>query len=480
MRYHHSLLGGLAATVLAAGCVTNPATGARQLILVTERQEIQLGLEADPQISAAYGLYPDSGIQRYVRGLGEQLAATSERPQLPWTFRVVDDPVVNAFALPGGFIYLTRGIMAYFDSEAELASVLGHEIGHVTARHSAQQMTTQQLAQVGLVAGMVLLPSLQDYAGIAGAGLQLVFLRFSRDDEREADDLGLRYMTRGGYDGQEMPGVYEMLQAVSEASGGGRLPGWLSTHPNPEDRAVRIQRQLDTMPPAPEATVGRDEYVRRLDGMVFGANPREGYFQGSEFLHPDLRFRLAFPDGWATANQKQAVLGQSPAEDAMLQLTLSEYATPADAARAFAAQDGTRAGAIRTEKINGLTGASLDFGATTDQGTVAGSATFVAHRGNVYRLLALATEAGWPRYRSALRQSALSFAELTDPTALGVQPLRLDIVPLDRAMTLTAFNQRIPSQVPLDALAPLNRVDPGTTLPAGFLVKRVVGGPLPD
>ena len=137
-----------------AACAVNPATGQRQLMLVTEGQEIGMGRQADPDIVASYGLYPDSSWQRYVRGLGERLAGLSERPELPWTFRVLDDPVVNAFALPGGFNYVTRGILVYFDSEAELVAVMGHELGHVTARHGAQQATQQQLGQIGLLAGM--------------------------------------------------------------------------------------------------------------------------------------------------------------------------------------------------------------------------------------------------------------------------------------------------------------------------------------
>jgi len=248
MRYSPTVL-IMAAATAATGCVTNPATGARQLILVSERQEIQLGMDADPQISASYGLYPDSAIQQYVRTLGEELAATSERPQLPWTFRVVDDPVVNAFALPGGFIYVTRGIMAYFGSEAELASVLGHEIGHVTARHSAAQMSQAQLAQLGLGVGVVLLPELADYAGLAQAGLGLLFLKFGRDDERQADGLGFRYMTRVGYDPREMPGVFAMLGRVSEASGSPGIPVWLSTHPDPGDLTVAGGTPVPMPPP---------------------------------------------------------------------------------------------------------------------------------------------------------------------------------------------------------------------------------------
>src|SRR5581483_975197 len=191
--------------VATAACATNPATGAKQLMLVSESQEIGMG-----------------------RSYDREVVATSERPRLPWTFRVVDDPVVNAFALPGGYIYVTRGILAYLNSEAELAGVVGHEIGHVTARHAASQLTRQQLAQTGLALGALASPTVERFAGLASAGLGVLFLKYSRDDESQADELGLRYLRRANYDPREMPHVFDMLARVSRAEGGGRVPEWLA------------------------------------------------------------------------------------------------------------------------------------------------------------------------------------------------------------------------------------------------------------
>ncbi|NIN11487.1 MAG: M48 family metalloprotease [Gemmatimonadales bacterium] len=467
------------ALLVLSSCATNPATGARQLMLVSEGQEIRMGREADPQIIAQFGLHPDSSTAQYVRGLGERLAAGSERPDLPWTFRVLDDPTVNAFALPGGFNYVTRGIMAHLNSEAELAAVMGHEIGHVTARHSAQQLSKQQLAQVGLVAGVLLAPELEDFAGLASAGLGLLFLKFSRDHERQADDLGLRYMTRAGYDPREMPRLYDMLGRVSAAAGGGRLPGWLSTHPDPADRRERIEQRVDSLSRTSGTTVNRREYLRRLDGMTYGVNPREGFFREQAFLHPDLRFRLEFPRGWKTVNQKQAVLAQSPREDAIMQLTLSDHPAPASAARAFLAQEGVSGGPVRVGDVNGHQAASAGFRASTEQGVLRGLVTYVSYNGNLYQLLAFARQEQWGAYRGAVEVSFNSFDRLTDRTALSVQPLRLEIVTLDQTMTLQQFAARYPSRVPVETLALLNGVEPGAMLAAGQLAKRVVGGPLP-
>jgi predicted Zn-dependent protease len=467
------------------GCAVNPATGQRQLMLVSESQEIQMGQQSDPAVVAQYGLYPDEGLQTYIAGLGARLAARSERPELPWTFRLVDDPVINAFALPGGFIYVTRGILAYFNSEAELASVMGHEIGHVTARHSAHQMSQQQIAQVGLIAGVVFLP--EDWSnlalGVGGAGLQLLFLKFSRDDESQADDLGMRYLVRADYDAREMPGVYAMLARVSSAgssgsAGAARMPEWLSTHPDPLNREQRMLQHLDTLGQN-GTVVNRDAYLRRLDGLVYGVNPREGFFRETAFLHPDLRFRLDFPTGWKTANYKAGVVAASQEDDARMQLTLAEGASADAAARTFAAQEGLQAGPARPATVHGLRTVSLNFTAATEQTQLRGLATFIEYGGNVYELIGYTAEANWARYQGTFVAAHGSFAELTDQAALRVQPLRLSIVTLDAAMTLQRFHQRYPSQVPVDDVARLNGVEAGATLPRGTLVKRVVGGPLP-
>src|SRR4029077_11437358 len=200
----------LLAALGAAGCALNPATGAGQLMLISEPQEIAMGRDYDQQVAASIGLYADNAWQHWIQQFGAQLPATSERPNLPWTFHIVDDPVVNAFALPGGYIYVTRGILAHLTSEAELGGVVGHEIGHVTARHSVSQLSKQQLAQLGLAVGSIASPDFGRYAGLAGQALGVLFLKYSRDNESQADDLGLRYMRRANYDPREMPHVFEM------------------------------------------------------------------------------------------------------------------------------------------------------------------------------------------------------------------------------------------------------------------------------
>ena len=463
-----------ALTLLTAACAVNPATGERQLILMSEAQEIELGRQYDQQVVAQMGLYDDPAWQDYIQQLGSRLAARSERPNLPWTFRVVDDPVVNAFALPGGFIYITRGILAHFKSEAQLTAVLGHEIGHVTARHSASQASRAQLAQLGLVMGVALRPELADYAGLASTGIGLLFLKFGRDDERQADDLGLRYMRRAGFDAREMPEVFTMLDLVSQASGGGSTPEWLSTHPNPENRRERIEAAIAQLPPDSLGTVvNGDSYLHRLDGLVFADNPRDGFFRGEAFFHPNLAFRLDFPTGWTTLNRRDAVIGISADENAVLQLTVAGEGGPDASAREFFSAEGVTGSGVPT-RVNGLSAVRGDFSATVENGTLRGHVAFVQYGGNVFRLLGYSEAGGWSSYAAAARAFAGSFRELTDPRILGVQPYRLSIVSLDRSLSLTQFLARYPAPVDPQVVALVNQLGSGVRFAPG-LAKRVVG-----
>jgi predicted Zn-dependent protease len=471
---------GLFAAAAVGACATNPATGASELMLISEAQEIEMGRQYDQEIVATLGLYPDSGLQRYLQQLGAGIAAQSERPGLPWTFRVVDDPTVNAFAVPGGFVYVTRGIMAHLNSEAQLASVVGHEIGHITARHTARSLSRQQLAQIGLAVGSIASERFAQFADLASTGLGVLFLKFSRDDESQADALGLRYLQRTAFDVREMPGVFDMLEQLSAAAGGaGRVPEWLATHPTPADRRTRIDRAIAALPQDfTGKVVNRDSYERRLDGMVFGADPRQGYFDGTRFLHPGLRFHFTFPAGWATENGAQAVRAMSAEQDAAVELTFAREATAAAASQAFLTQEGIRAGPSQRASFSGLPAVVTPF-ATTSGDAMQGTVAFVEHGNAVYRLLGFAPAARWAARRAVAEQSLRSFAVLTDPVALDMQPQRVSILTLDRRSTITELAGRRASPVPPAALALLNQTTAETVFAAGGLLKWVVGPALP-
>jgi predicted Zn-dependent protease len=479
---HHLVLAGLLThCLLAAACAINPATGKRQFVLISESQEIQLGLENDKAIVSEMGLYDDDAMQAYIQELGQKLAARSERPDLNWTFRVIDDAVVNAFAVPGGYIYITRGILAHMNNEAELVSVVGHEIGHVTARHSVSQMSKAQLANFGLTAGAILAPEQAARFGeLAQTGLGLVFLKYGRDDERQADDLGLRYMVVGGYDPRSMADMFEMLDQVGESSGRGSVPGWMSTHPAPENRRERAESKIAGMNRDFSGwSVEREGFLSRIDGMTFGDDPRQGYFKDNEFFHPEMRFRMDFPPGWKLLNLRQAVLAQSPEKDAILQLTLASSETPDAALSEFFSQEGMRRTGPSMGSISGMPTAGDGFSIETEQGVLQGRIGFVSHGGRVFRLLGHSAQYRWSNYEPAVRRALASFDKLTDQRALAVKPQRLKMVRADASMTLEEFVTRHDASAPTETIALINRLDADARVEPGVTYKLITGGRLP-
>lgn len=476
MRAFRRSLPLLLGAALLADCAINPVTGERQLSLIGTQQEIDMGRQAAVQVKDEIGLVQDDALQAYVASVGMPLARGSERPDLPWEFHVVDDPSPNAFALPGGFIFVTRGLMDLMGSEAQLAAVLGHEIGHVTARHSVSQISQQELATLGLGVGMAVLPGLQKYGQLASTGLGLLFLKYSRDDERQADQLGFRYALDHGYDVRQMATVFQSLEKASELAGGSSLPTWLSSHPAPPDRIQAVDKRVAALnQPLNNLKVGRDVYLNHLNGLIFGMDPREGYFKGTTFVHPDMRFEIRFPDGWQTQNTAQSVAAGSPQNNAAVQLTLAGDTTPDAAARAFAAQQGVQAGTPVSVTIHGLPAVGVPFSATTQSGALRGIATFLRDDGRTFSLLGYAAADAYDTYEDTFHAWAGSFQRVTDPALLNVKPKRLRIVQLPRAMTLAAFAAAYPSVVTLDQLALINQVDGNNAqLARGALVKQVV------
>jgi len=431
------LLAALAAAALIA-CATNPATGRSQLILVSADKEREMGLSAVPGVMEEFGAYDDPALAQWVAGIGKGLAAKTERPELPYQFTVLDSPVVNAFALPGGPTFVTRGLIAHADSEAELAGVMGHEIGHVVARHGAEQASRGQLLNLGLGAASIARPELQRFGQLLGAGAQMLLLRYSRDAEREADMLGVRYIGRAGYEPTAMSRFLGVLDQLAQESGKS-LPGWLSTHPDPGERVATTLRLARAAPAPANPRVGREELLARVDGLVFGDDPRQGFQKGLTFHHPQLRFRFDLPEGWKAINTRAAVAATDDEEKPTAQLALR--LAPADAAQlspaAFverlkqknpnASFDG--AAAVQNG-VDAWRGAIVVHG---DSGATRLSAVFARVEGRLYQFLgATSDEAKRPALDRALR----SLRPETDPAALGVRPVvvRLAKVPAGTAL----------------------------------------------
>jgi predicted Zn-dependent protease len=356
-----------------------------------------------------------------------------------------------------------------------MAAVMGHEIGHITARHSAQQMSRAQVAQIGLGVGSILSDEIASVAGVASTGLGLLLLSYGRAAESQADDLGFRYMLSDGYDPRAMRDMFMMLGSLS--GGEGKLPSWLSSHPDPDNRLASTDERLAALSRDLSGTViGRQAFLQRIDGIVFGENPRAGYFAGQEFLHPDLRFRFTFPAGWKSHNGTDAVTSISPGEDAILELRLAAGSDPVAALRAFGAQEGLASDQQQTTSINGNPAATAEWQAQTANGVLRGRAAFIALDGRVYRILGYTALANYGTHRPAIIATQGSFARVTDPAVLNRQPNRLRIVTLPRAMTLREFHAAYPSVVPVEQVAHINAVEADARLAQGHRLKRVVAG----
>jgi predicted Zn-dependent protease len=288
--------------------------------------------------------------------------------------------------------------------------------------------------------------------------------------------LGFRYALKTGYDVRAMRDVFITLDGVTRAAGGSRVPEWQSTHPAPANRIQATDARLaQTKVNYDSLYLGRDTYLAMIDGMVYGDNPRMGYFAGPVFYHPDLKFQFTFPEGWQTANQPGGVAGLSSAQDAMVEISLAQ-GSPDSIARQVFGGEGVQSANVGRETIGGQPAVSGDFQKQGEQAVIRGRATFLSYGGRTYALVGYTSAAQWSKYQNLIHNALSSFRPVSDPAVLNVQPRRIKIEKLPRAMTLADLQRSAPSKATLAELSLINRQDSTTTLPAGRLVKRIVGG----
>jgi predicted Zn-dependent protease len=457
-------------------CTTDYVTGKRTFSLVSESQEIEMGKEADPQIVAEYGVYDDPGLQAYVNGIGQEIAAVSHRPNLKYTVRVVDSPIVNAFAVPGGYVYITRGILAHFNSEDELAGVMGHEIGHVVARHSAEQMSRAELAGLGLQLGSVVSETFAKYAQYAGAGVGLLFLSFSRDQESEADLLGVEYSTTLGYNSHRMADFFKTLKTMQDQSGQS-LPGFLSTHPDPGDREARVDRLTDEWQAKVKYTPlkkTRYDYLKHIEGIVYGDDPRQGFVEDGVFYHPDLGFQFPVPDKWVVRNSPGTVMVIEPDQAAFVQMTLAQSETVEAAADQFLEKSGATVVSRGRMTVHGREAVAITSDLTSQEGTIRLLSYFVAKAPHVYVFHGVTTPADVGKYERTLRSVAEGFQDVTDQSKLSRQPDRLSIGKARRSTTVAQALRDLGARSNMiDELALLNGMSPDDRVEAGYWLKLV-------
>jgi predicted Zn-dependent protease len=476
--------------LLVSFCVVqrSPVTGQKRAYGYSWDEEVKLGAQSDKQIQQQYGVYDDQGLQNYVDEVAQDVLATSHMRgegteekyrNTEFHFRVLDSPVVNAFALPGGYVYVTRGLLGHLRNEAQLAVVLGHEIGHVAARHASQQAFEQQVSQLALIGGAVGgellgLPG-GDILQMGSQATQLMFMKYSRDDERESDQLGVEYASKKHYMASEGADFFTTLRRMS-AQSGQSIPTWQSTHPDPSARANTIPQLADKWRQKgfEQNVTDRDQFMQQLGDITFGQNPRQGFTENGMFYHPELAFQFPYPEEWQVVNQASTVQMVNEDQNAIITFQIdSKNDSPQASVNEFLNQDGiTSTGASGTSS-NGLNAYEATANAESQDGSKVKFYLYSAkYNGNVYRFVSYTLADQFDAYQSQFIETTNEFRELNDSDILNIQPAKLRVYQTDRSGTLQSF---LPNNLPLDIsaedVAIANQVELNEQIEAGTWIK---------
>jgi predicted Zn-dependent protease len=490
IRYRGRVFGALSFTWLALACSVNPVTRQSEVVLATPEQEAEAGKRGSEQVAIEMGIVEDRRLSALVDAVGKRVAAHAPQGELTYRFQIVDQVEPNAFALPGGYVYVSRGLLVICNSEDELANVLAHEVVHVAARHHAQRHTRAAgiglLALPGLLAGALLPGVVGDLvsAPFAVAGLGAL-AAYSRDQEREADRYGQDMAAAAGYDPRALGGFLATLEREVEILvENPRNPSFLDTHPTTPSRAKDAVRRADDLSWQAHAGVAgdRDGFLRRLDGVLVDENPAEGVFEGNRFLHPDLDFTLVFPKDWETINTRSAVGAVPKRADAQVSLRLAEKGNdPREAASAFLneASQHTRMDVAHTEgrKINGLHAVNVLAVARGRSGSVNLDLTWIGYRGHVYMLTGVVPGRYTDEHRKLFAQVADGFRPLQSAERQRIQEKRLRLRAAQSGETFASLGRRTGNAWNVDQTAVANASPVDASLAEGRLVKIAVAQP---
>ena len=433
------------------GCASNPVTGRPDLVFMTEEQEIASGRKYHQELLKHYKVYQDPELQSYVSAIVEELASASHRDQLLFHVTVMDSPEVNAFALPGGYLYITRGIMAYINSEAELAGVLGHEIGHVTARHGVRQHTASTLTSMlaNVISASVSGYGVSDLTNIAGTA---ILRGYGREHELEADRLGAEYLDRSGYDPEKMIDVVAILKSQEEfdkqlAKEEHRAPrayhGLFASHPKNDQRlqeVIRAANQYRSKNKAPR----NDRFLQLTDGMVLGSNASNGIVRNNQFYHKDLAITLSFPPGWSIDNLAYRIVAYSKDRDGFIQIVLNDRnkrMTPKEYVKTHfkCVQNGQE---IKTANFQGYTGF---ISGKTPFGKRKIRVAAIYQEKKVYLIAASAkNDQLLKQYDSAFLATIRSLNKLCSDQLHLAQPQRIKLITARKGDTFASLAQRSP------------------------------------
>ncbi len=445
----------LAGVLLLTHCAQNPVSGGKDFVLMSEQQEIQMGAQGHKEVLQEYGVVENAQLQSYVSRVGKELAAKSHRTNLNWHFTVVDSPDVNAFALPGGYIYVTRGIMAYLNSEAELAGVLGHEIGHVTARHGVRQQSAATAAGLGAILGSILVPGMNNQASatLLQQLSQSIVAGYGREHELESDRLGAEYLAKTGYNPQAMVEVigvlknqelYDIELAKKEGREPRRYHGLFDTHPSNDARLKQVVGEANKYKVA-NPREGREAFIQAMNGVYFGDSPEQGVIRNNALLHEKLGIAVQFPPGWRVQNQPDRVVAINPQSTALVELKPGpKNAQPMDTLqKALKLDQGAR---YEQGNVNGNP-AAFAAGAQQGKPVLVAAINF----NNAQYLLAGMARDGtiYNQNRTVLKDSINSFRAISPQERQAARPYVIRVIQAQPGMTMA----QLASQSPLGASA---------------------------
>ncbi len=428
-----------------SSCAKNPVSGRQDFVMMSEAQEVSIGLRQDILVKQQYRVYPSRALQEYVESVGQKVATRSHRPLLKYHYTVVDSPEINAFALPGGYIYVTRGILAYLNSEAELAAVLGHETGHVTARHGVRQQSASQAAQIGVTLASIFVPELGTNAGynltnmLGGALLS----GYGREHELEADRLGADYLARSGYDPHAMINVVGVLKnqelfdtdiAKQEGREPRRYHGVFATHPDADTRLQQVVGESKSLEVA-NPYEGRDVFLRQIDGLTFNDSSDQGVVRNNVFSHGELGFSISFPSEWKVTNSPATLSARSPDKLVSMQLKMDvkPTGTPTEYARRLTG-GGSR---VEPEEFNGLS-AAIAYTPSTITGV-----TYLGSKAYIVQTVAKSPEA-MDAQRNAVLNSMRSLHGMSEAERKKLRPLQVKIITVKTGDTYAELARRSP------------------------------------
>ena len=458
-----------------SSCVTNPVTGQKELDLIPPSQEILMGKKEYKSVLSQFDIYRYKDLNSYIEKIGEKLVPYVQDKNVKYTFTLLDSPDVNAFSTPGGYVYITRGILAYLNNEAQLACVLGHEMGHINAHHVATLLTKQMIFNMGLAIAYAKSKRFRKFAPLVGIAGNLLFLSFSRSDEYQADYLGVEYATLAGYDATQMAYFFDELERI-EVSENAVLPEFLSTHPSPphrRERVIQLARKWQAIAKRGYYKIGRDVYLEHINGILFGKDKRNGYTIENRYYHPNMRFTFEFPKDWKLIDMAHYI-GIVPKNYKGVYVKIFIENKPIYTLANEFASKGLEI-EFKRKSISGFNAYKVIRLVKVGGQPITQCAYFIDFNGKGFVFFAQSPSVLWPVLEKKLTEPAKTFSRLTDPKRINVKNLYVKVVRVPDSMTFTELLNRLRVSKKLrKKIYIMNNMYADTLLAEGDLVKVLV------